>query len=259
MLKIRSEQIDALGMGMRGLFVEEMIEHLNAFSPELCQTLGDDQLRPVVCQALERAEGYGLVNRGSVRLFLEMMFLLGSGFDDDPQYPWARETLLRDDFFNEMYKSGRLEHLLREYLDRVHGPENENAQLALLNLRALAENLAFPFRLERLAEDIRDALHQVFQQKLHEIGPQAVAEIISRARLLAQEVYGAEEPRPTAVLAILMFSFGAGCATDPLYPWIGATLRDERIVDAASRADRLERKAVTWLKAVIEGVAAAQA
>ena len=36
---------------------------------------------------MARAEGYGFTNRGPLRLFIEMMFLCGSGFDTDPQYP----------------------------------------------------------------------------------------------------------------------------------------------------------------------------
>ena len=52
-------------------------------------------------------------------------------------------------------------------------------------------------------------------------------------------------------MVALMFAFGHGCANDPLYPWIANTLRDERIADSAARADRLERKALTWLNHVL--------
>ena len=52
-------------------------------------------------------------------------------------------------------------------------------------------------------------------------------------------------------MVALMIAFGHGCTEDPLYPWIARTLKDERITDATERAERLERKAVTWLKHVL--------
>jgi hypothetical protein len=48
-----------------------------------------------------------------------------------------------------------------------------------------------------------------------------------------------------------MFAFGHGCTHDPLYPWIARTLKDERIKDPAARAERLEKKAITWLDHVL--------
>ena len=58
------------------------------------------------------------------------------------------------------------------------------------------------------------------------------------------------------LLAILMFSFGHGCLDDPLYPWMSQTLSDERITDVSARAERLERKSITWLDHVLARPAA---
>ena len=57
--------------------------------------------------------------------------------------------------------------------------------------------------------------------------------------------------RGEALMVTLMFAFGHGCMGDPLYPWIGRTLKDEKIVDPAARAERLEKKALTWLDHVL--------
>jgi hypothetical protein len=57
--------------------------------------------------------------------------------------------------------------------------------------------------------------------------------------------------RGETLIVALMFAFGHGCTADPLYPWIERTLIDTRIVDRASRAERLEKKAVTWLEHVV--------
>ena len=49
-----------------------------------------------------------------------------------------------------------------------------------------------------------------------------------------------------------MYAFGHGCVDDPLYPWIGNTLSDEKIAEPSVRAERLERKALTWLNHVLK-------
>ena len=57
--------------------------------------------------------------------------------------------------------------------------------------------------------------------------------------------------RGAVLLCSLMFAFGHGCTRDPLYPWISQTMEDDRITDPASRAERLEKKAITWLDHVL--------
>jgi hypothetical protein len=54
-----------------------------------------------------------------------------------------------------------------------------------------------------------------------------------------------------ALVVILMLAFGHGCGTDPFYPWIARTLRDERLTDPVARAERLEKRALTWLDRVL--------
>jgi hypothetical protein len=55
------------------------------------------------------------------------------------------------------------------------------------------------------------------------------------------------------VVVMLMYTFGRGCGDDLLYPCIARTLHDPCIADPAVRADRLERKALTWLSHVLAG------
>lgn len=250
MIVIRSEHVEGLQSHARLAFHEEMAAHLRAFSPALCQTLSPDALDTIVRDGVLRAEQYGLTYRGPVRLFLELMFLLGSAFDVDVQYPWAGETLSRVDFDNQMFKAGRLEHLALEYVRAVQGPDDHHATRALLRLEELAQRGDMQFHRSQLDRKILRALDEVFPSKFAYVGREAAEELVHRAELLAGEVFGVDDPRAVAVLSILQFTFGMRCDDDPLYPWIGATLRDPRIVDPKRRAARLERRAVIWLKAV---------
>ena len=94
MLQIREEQMTvfeqgrpAAVRGRDGAFIAR------TFAPELCEVIGEEQLRVALRQAMARAAGYGFTYRGPIRLFIELMFLCGSAFDTDPQYPVGGEDL----------------------------------------------------------------------------------------------------------------------------------------------------------------------
>lgn len=248
MIVIKAAQFVALKEHARIEFLDEMTAHLTEFSPPTCKSLGSEKLRAVVQQGISRAERYGFTNRGPIRLFLELMFILGAGFDDDPQYSWAGETLRRKDFFNQMFKAGQLEHLANAYLEKAQGTEGEHFQQALLRLEEFAGRDDLLFSRTNLKQDVLLVLESIFPTRLECIGTAAAEDIIQRAGRLSDEIFGKDIPRAAAVLATLQFFFGVKCVDDPLYPWIGATLRDPRIIHRAVRAARLERKAVTWLK-----------
>jgi hypothetical protein len=58
--------------------------------------------------------------------------------------------------------------------------------------------------------------------------------------------------RAVLLTCVLMHAFGHGCFSDPLYPWIARTLQDARADDPQSRAARLEKRAKTWLRHVLQ-------
>lgn len=238
-------------------FVEEMADHCETFAPALCRTLDRETLRDAARRAMQRAKACGMTLRGPIRLILEMMILLGDGFQDDPQYAWAQETLKREDFFNEMFKSGRLERQVRDYLVAVNGKDDEHAVRALLRLRRLAQSEAADPRIRALLSDHDDLLSRIFPEKHAHLGPGPVAAMSENAHRLAAHAYGPSvEPRATALLFLLSCAFGHRCDQDPLYPWIGRTLYDAERPDWEVRADRLERHAVTWMNAVLKPQAA---
>ena len=100
-------------------------------------------------------------------------------------------------------------------------------------------------------------MHRIFPLRTAYIGESALTMLIREGRAVAREK-GFSTLRAEALIVVLMFAFGHGCVADPLYPWISQTLADEKIVDPAARADRLERKAVTWLDHVLSRPSGAQ-
>lgn len=246
MLQIRQTQVRVLEDGSWRKFEDEMVQHSLQFSPTLSNQLGEPQLRIALRQCIARAREYGFTNRGPVRLFIESRFLFGSSFDTDPQYPWAAQILAADD--DQMSRAYDLVRKIIQYQTRVAGPDGINTRKALLALNAFARQ-QLEISNDDFVERMLEQLRQSFPQKAAYIGEDGLVELITGAQDDLQKYHF--PIRGLVTVVILMFAFGHGCTRDPLYPWISATLTDERIVDAAARAARLEKKALTWLDAVI--------
>lgn len=251
MLVIRKEQIEKLNEArMRG-FEDEMVAHLAEFSPPLFKVIKEDQMREAVRLGLRKAEDYGLTLRGPIRLYLEMMLLFGSHFDTDPQYPWAAEILSDRHTVSEMDRADRLFAKIADYQEKVSGPRGANTRKALENLAAFGRTNA-TFSSTEYVSSIRHEMTQAFPQKAEYIGKKEMTALIREARSEAKR-FGLPKIDGETPMIVLMYAFGHGCADDPLYPWIGRTLRDEKITSPEARTERLRKKAMTWLDHVLKG------
>lgn len=247
MLTIRSQQITTFEQAALRKFEDEMVVHSRDFSPKLCEVLGEEQLRVALRQAMARADGYGFTYRGPIRLFIEMMFLFGSKFDTDPQYPWAAKILLSDE--HQMQRAEQLFEKIIYYQEKVSGPGGENTRRALRDLLAWTKN-PITFSSSNFEAGMRQEMSHVFPEKAAFIADEGLTTLINEGMTEGMK-YQFSPVRGEALIVTLLFAFGHGCTDDPLYPWIAQTLKDERIIDPAARAARLEKKAVTWLEHVL--------
>jgi hypothetical protein len=246
MLTIRGAQFDAFEQAARTAFENEMVAHSLAFTPRLCEVLGEAQLRVALRQAIRDAEEYGFTYRGPIRLFIELTFLLGSGFPTDPQYPVFGEILRASD--NQMQRAEWIHDRFQQYHERVSGPGAAHVHKALNDLLVFART---PITFSNgFADLLLREMTRIFPQKAEYVGKAGLQAIIEEATLEAAH-YRFETARQQGLLAVLKFAFGHACTDDPLYPWISRTLKDPRIVEPAARADRLENKAIVWLEHVV--------
>jgi hypothetical protein len=247
MFVIRRQQMEAFNQATRAAFEDEMAAHSQEFSPRLCQVIGEEQLRVALRRSMDRATTYGFTLRGPVRLYIELMFLCGSGFDTDPQYPAMGQVLRASG--DQMQRAEQIYEGVLDYRQRVPGPDNTNVRKSLEYLSDFARRpVAFSpddFQSVTLRE-----ITSAFPQKAAYVGEGALINLIREGRAEARK-YGLDTPRAEALVVVLMFAFGHGCTDDPLYPWISRTLKDERIVGPQARAKRLEKKALTWLDHVL--------
>lgn len=214
-------------------FERELAEHCRVFAPGLTETAGASAVAAFVESGVARARSFGFTLRGPVRLYVELMLSFGWEFETDGQLHWVRAAEGED----EMSRAQALRSAAAAYMRQVMGPKREHAAAALGRLARLSADMwqrlsgSFDARLGQL-------LSAVFPQKLEYSGLDALRAMIPRAAVTASQA-GVRLETAVAVLVTLMFVFGHGAATDPMYAWIPAALSDPNIPNPQHRAEKL--------------------
>src|ERR1700719_491066 len=92
-MKIRESQFQAFADGLRIQAENELVAHCHQFAPQSYRAAGENGVRQAVRLGFQRAQGYGFETQDHVRFYVDLMLVLGSDFDSDPQFPWAAEIL----------------------------------------------------------------------------------------------------------------------------------------------------------------------
>ena len=229
-----------------------MVEHVTAFAPRHCEMLGRDGTTCVVRYGVERAFNYGLTNRGPARLYLDLMFMFGSSFDTDPQLPWAAKAL--SSAGEQAARAGELHSQTLSYLEHVAGPDYLYGKEALQRARGISlESLRAAADVNLVSATLK-VFRDVYPQKAAYVGDAALLRLIAKGTETAAS-HSMQGSVSVTVLAGLMFSMGHGITSDPQFPWVAATLNNEKIEGSSRRLERLFSKAQTYLAAVLEYLA----
>ena len=93
MLKIRQEQLDALGAYVEKNFKRQMREQLRADYAHYIAGLNDAQLASFVEQSVAKAKSYNIDIKRDVADYLVILLHHGVDFELQPEYDWALEIL----------------------------------------------------------------------------------------------------------------------------------------------------------------------
>jgi len=248
---IREAQIKELEVAALGSFVIELTEHCKEFSPDLCKTLDQDQLRRAVTQGVDRADIYGLNLRGPVRFYIDLMIVFGSDFDTDPQYPWIAEELAKEEETDQFDRTEAIHTKSQDYLEYVDGPDNVHTLKALEELSVRMRS-GIKFQHQNLDRHVLQLFSEVHPRKYERTGEAALRELLDEERTRGQEEYRFEEARSIALMSIMGFAFGHHFHSDPFLPWISRTLDSNDFETPDKKAEDLERRALIWLDAVLK-------
>lgn len=237
MLFIRRQPTETFEETLLERFVAEMTEHAVTAYPVMCRQIGTPQVADAVRRAVDRAKTYGFNNQGPIRLFIEMVFVFGSEFHDDPQYSWAMQILSACTQETQAVCAERLYEHFIDYHDQV-AHEGRFADPAQWN--GLCDPAHWPRdpRDERFVVCVLDAMERLYPDKYHYQGRGDLVGLIGEARHRAADL-GFSATSDYALVALLMFALGHGCLDDPLYPGISAIVRDAALGARDTRAQRL--------------------
>jgi hypothetical protein len=248
MLTIRREQAEAFRQYHLQKFEDEMVRFVNKCFPKLSAIAGESTCRRVIRLGVEKAKTYGFTYRGPVRFYIELMFLFGSSFDIDPQYPWATAILRDRAVSNQMVRAERFFDAKNEYLYSVHGPKHQYFIEALRRLRDI--NLDELVRGKySLADTAVETVRLVYPEQYEYLGNALLTQIVQQVFVAARN-YKLDAPKGMLLLVAFALLVGHGFAEDPLYPWIGRRLRDPRF--DGTRTEELLDKAMLYLNSVLK-------
>ena len=118
----------------RLMFEKRLINHFFHFYKRECNELGLDQVHSIIKYGIEKAEKYGYSTQRDIGFFISLMFLFGSGFNDDPQLPWALSGLQDNSVEDTPGRIDKVWSNAMQYLDTVAGENNEHLIVAMKKL-----------------------------------------------------------------------------------------------------------------------------
>lgn len=250
MLTIHKEQVAAFEQSALDDYAVELMDHCREFSPHLCKTLRPEELEGAIREGITRAMAHGFEQRGPVRFYVEMMMIFGSGFDTDPLYPWAVEILGRQYYPTPMAQAEALHERAVKYLAKVDGKDQVHALQALGDLAEFVRR-GISFRLDTFKDDTLRLMAEIHPRKVAETGEAVLSKLVNDGVARGRTLYGFQELRSQVLMVVLMFAFGHHFDRNPFLPWIGRALQRREDVAPDRAAERLERRALIWLDAVL--------
>jgi len=95
MLSITATQMQVLAASIEPESELRAIQHVKNCIPDIFLAMPEEDLREVIRWGRKRSRRYGVAREVDFFRYLNLMFMFGFSFDDDPRYPWAARVLNR--------------------------------------------------------------------------------------------------------------------------------------------------------------------
>lgn len=92
-MTIRPQQMAVFAQSEREKFQDWVVNHLWRFFPTQCAATGEQGLRRIVLDGIEKAARHGIKSRAGVCKYIDLMVLLGRDFETDPRFSAAADIL----------------------------------------------------------------------------------------------------------------------------------------------------------------------
>jgi hypothetical protein len=223
MLRISTTQKRTLDQASIQQFHEASLRRMHEIFPGHARYLGPRATRHLVEQGHRLAEKSGFNTERDIRLYTDLMIMLGAGFETDPQLPWAREVL-DDSSYAGVSRMEALWDRAMAYLDSTVGARSVFPAWAYQADRQLRARL---IRSGKLGfKDVISYFFEIWPQKVSYIGARRLQEALSLFTF-----WNIDDSVVRSELSICCFLFGHRFFEDPVFPWAAS------IVANASKSD----------------------
>jgi hypothetical protein len=244
MLQIREPQMELFRKQARLTFEREMASYLKRYFPF---EAANADLERWVRTGLQKAAVYGFGTYYESAMYLALTAMLGIGFDEDPQIPWAVESITSpqepsEDRITRVYDKGI------EYLDATGGPKClwfVRAKIRFRKQGMTALDQGVPP--QGLPGRIRQVLLQMYPEKAAVIGERAVKQLVKSAIERTGE-RGAKSPHSALIHATHMYYLGSEFDRDPCFPWVETTLADTAAGSVDDRYSGMHQLSLDYLE-----------
>lgn len=228
------------------------MRHFFAFYPHECRQAGESAVRELVQLGIQRAAAHGYRARNAVGLYVNLMFILGSRFDEDPQIPWALEQL--DDHLIEdpLARIQRVFHSTEEYLQKTAGSDEEFLRDALHRIKLHDFRDPPSGGSEAFATGTWIRLCELYPQKSGIQGAEHTYALIANA-VRSASGHGIVGATGRYMYLMNAFLWGVGFDADPLYPWARRLFSGEGIAGETERVDALIRESLAHVERILKG------
>jgi hypothetical protein len=223
-MRILVSQLDVFRQSRLRQFEAEMLAHIQEHFPEHHQAIPEAARRRTIRLARSRAANHGLVSVRSVCIFLNSMLWLGSYFDTDVQYPWAREALNGPPLNDQKAKATRLADASVRYMLRLAGPDNRHFGELVDRLRRDGDTYLNARTTGRSSSAV-EILASLFPEKAELIGADTLLRLVHSSKDQAAR-HGLLTEECALAYVILMYLIGSGFDADPQFGWAEPILKD---------------------------------
>ena len=249
MLVIRDEQIQAFALNAGNQFEAQTVRHISRFASRQFELLGEKTISQIVRLGIDLAEKHGFTNRGPARFYVELMFMFGSDFDTDPQYPWAAEVLSGEGPGDQRDRADQLYQKTMGYIEKVVGNDLEHEKEAL-NRIVGPSPVALAFS-GAATSTISSLLREIHPRKYELIGDAPLEYLVQRGVSTSAAYPGSS--KAALIFTWLMFIFGHGCLSDPQFPWIAGILETGSAGEEDEKIQRLYSRTRIFLENALIG------
>ncbi|MDX2060420.1 MAG: hypothetical protein SFV24_21600 [Gemmatimonadales bacterium] len=226
------------------LLRQRVIARIREGYPQDFQILGAEQVGRVVDLGIARAAEHGFVQGDEVEKYVDLMFLLGSHFDEDPLLPWAAHILTDQGLASPWIRITTLEVTAAKQLLLTAGAEGEHYRAALVRARLLPYEDLIRVRAEDPVADLQRLLYSLYPELYRTQSRTGLAAMMAKATAAAEQ-FGMAGRDGRTVLAALMFLVGTHFDRDPLHPWATEALAQP--LDPVAKARALHSAAMARL------------